>query len=95
MNAASVDVKHDPSKPRFEATVDGRLCVADYRLHGGVMTLFHTEVPHGLEGRGIASELVRAALDHARTEGLKVRPDCSYVARWMQRHPESLDLLAT
>ena len=95
MNATSVDVKHDPSKPRFEATVDGRLCVADYRLHGGVMLLFHTEVPHGLQGRGIASELVRAALDHARTEGLKVRPDCSYVARWMQRHPESLDLLAT
>ncbi len=34
------------------------------------------------------------ALAHARREGLRVRPDCSYVAAYMQRHPQTLDLLA-
>lgn len=89
-----IDVHHNPGASRFEAMVDGRLCVADYRLHGKRMTMHHTYVPPVLEGRGIASALVQAAIDHARRHGLAVRPDCSYVARWMQRHPDSLDLMA-
>jgi predicted GNAT family acetyltransferase len=89
-----MNVRHNLRASRFEASVDGQLCVADYHLHNGVMTMFHTKVPRALEGRGIASRLVSAALDHARAQGLKVRPDCSYVASWMQRHPESLELLA-
>jgi predicted GNAT family acetyltransferase len=88
------NASHNAAAHRFESTVDGHLCVADYRLHNGVMTMFHTEVPPALRGRGIASQLVSAAIDHARAQGLRVRPDCSYVARWMQRHPASLDLLA-
>jgi len=36
---------------------------------------------------------VAAALAHARTAGLRVRPACSYVARYMQRHRDTLDLL--
>lgn len=91
------EVRHNTARSRFEATVEGQLCVADYSVHQGtgygVMTMFHTGVPRALEGRGIASALVGAALDHARAQGFKVRPDCSYVARWMQRHPDSLDLL--
>jgi predicted GNAT family acetyltransferase len=87
------EVRHNPAASRFESTVEGQLCVADYSLRNGVMTMFHTGVPRALEGRGIASAIVRAALDHARAQGLKVRPDCSYVALWMQRHPETLDLL--
>jgi predicted GNAT family acetyltransferase len=55
--------------------------------------LTHTGVPKPLRGRGIAAELVRAALEHARSRGLKVRPDCSYTEAYMRRHPETLDLL--
>ena len=33
------------------------------------------------------------ALAWARQEGLRVRPTCSYVAAYMQRHPETQDLL--
>ena len=90
----SINIQHNTAASRFEAMVDGQACVADYRLHNGVMTMTHTGVPAALEGRGIASALVRVALDHARAHGLKVRPDCSYVATWMRRHPETLDLLA-
>lgn len=80
---------------RFEATVEGRLCIADYRLQkNGVMVMPHTVVPPPLQGRGIAAELVRHALDWARAEGLKVAPLCSYVALYMRRHPETLDLMA-
>jgi predicted GNAT family acetyltransferase len=90
----SAQVVHNPAASRFEATVDGRLCVADYRLAGNVMTLHHTLVPPPLEGRGIAAALVAEALAHARRKAWRVQPLCSYVSRYMRRHPETLDLLA-
>ena len=89
-----VEVRHNEAASRFEATVEGLLCRADYRLHGDTMRVFHTEVPRALEGRGIAAELVRAAFDHAAQHGLKVDPVCSYVRVWARRHPEVEGLLA-
>jgi uncharacterized protein len=86
-------VVHNPVHSRFEATVEGQRCICQYRVYGKLMMLTHTGVPHALRGRGIAAALVRTALDHARAQGLKVRPDCSYVEAYMQRHPETLDLL--
>ena len=41
----------------------------------------------------VAADLVQAALDFARSQGLRVRPTCSYVASYMQRRPETQDLL--
>jgi len=87
-------IEHDRAGSRFVTHVEGQLCVADYRVDGRVMTMHHTYVPPALEGRGIAANLVGVALAHARDQGLQVRPTCSYVARYMQRHPETLDLLA-
>ncbi|ODT34527.1 MAG: GNAT family N-acetyltransferase [Lautropia sp. SCN 70-15] len=89
-----VEVRHNEAASRFEATVEGLLCRADYRLDGGTMRVFHTEVPRALEGRGIAAGLVRAAFDHAAQHGLKVDPVCSYVRVWARRHPEVEGLLA-
>ena len=39
------------------------------------------------DGRGVAGALVEAAFAHARAAGLRVRPVCSYVRAWAQRHP--------
>jgi uncharacterized protein len=91
----NLPITHNAAASRFETTVDGHLCVADYQLDDGVMTMTHTLVPPALEGRGIAAALAAAALAHARAAGLRVRPACSYVARYMQRHRDTLDLLAT
>jgi len=94
----ALDVVHNRTEQRFEARVDGLLCVADYHLTDGpsgrVLHMTHTGVPRPLEGRGIAAALVRSALDWARAEGFKVNPACSYVRSYMQRHKESQDLLA-
>lgn len=92
MSSTSVNVIHNVQQQRFEATVDGLLCVADYQLRGPVMLMTHTVVPGALEGRGIAAALVGAALDWARTQGHKVDPVCSYVRVYMKRHPETQDL---
>lgn len=86
-------IHHNATASRFETTIDGHLCVADYALAGATLTLHHTEVPAALAGRGVAAALVAQALAHARRQGWRVRPTCSYVAAYMQRHPETLDLL--
>lgn len=88
------NVQHHAEAHRFEVVVDGVMCVCDYRLRDGIATFTHTGVPTEVEGRGIAGALVRAALEWARQEGLKVRPACSYVATYIRRHPEFEDLLA-
>ena len=93
MNTPSIDIIHNTAASRFEATVDGHLCVADYRLDGTLMHMTHTVVPRAVEGRGIAAALVSAALAWARSQGLRVNPQCSYVRLYMQRHRETQDLL--
>jgi hypothetical protein len=93
MSTASIAVRHNPQSGRFEAVVDGELARCDYRMDGEVMLLVHTEVPPALEGRGIAAALVRAALEHAAAEGLRIRPRCSYVSAYLARHPQYRGLL--
>jgi predicted GNAT family acetyltransferase len=89
-----LEIRHNPEARRFEAFVDGELCRADYRMAGDVMHIVHSEVPYRLEGQGLAAQVVRAALDYARANGLKVVPACGYVRAYMRRHKESQDLLA-
>lgn len=86
-------IHHNAAASRFQTTVGGHLCVCHYRVFGKTMMLTHTGVPPAVRGRGIAAQLVQAALDHAREQQWKVRPDCSYAEVYMQRHPQTLDLL--
>jgi uncharacterized protein len=90
----TIAIEHLPERGRFQAVVEGCVCVADYRLVGGVIRMTHTEVHPSLAGRGIAARLVAAALLHARENGLKVDPQCSYVRTYLRRHPAQQDLLA-
>ena len=92
--SSDIQVIHQPDEGRFVAWVDDQACEASYRLEGRTMVMHHTGVPRSLEGRGIAAALVKAALAHARAHGLKVRPVCSYVRVYMQRHTDTHDLLA-
>lgn len=93
MRSVNTAPTHRPDAQYFEAVVDGHAAVCSYYRQGTVVTLHHTEVPAALQGRGLAAGLVAAALDWARHEGLQVRPTCSYVAAYMQRRPETQDLL--
>jgi predicted GNAT family acetyltransferase len=90
----AIEVRHDPDSRRFVAMVEGSQAVLDYQRGDGIISLVHTGVPAAIGGRGVAAALVRAALEHARAEGLKVVPACSYVATYFKRHPQDADLLA-
>ena len=90
----SGEVRHDERRRRFELEEDGATGFLTYVLRDGAIVFTHTIVPPELEGRGIGSRIVRAGLDHARAEGLKVVPQCSFVQSYVERHPDDRDLLA-
>jgi predicted GNAT family acetyltransferase len=94
MSKSTVTITHRPELNTFEAIVEGHRCVADYRRDGQLIRMTHTFVHPALEGRGIAAQLVQAALQWVRHEGLKVDPVCSYVALYVRRNAEWQDLLA-
>jgi hypothetical protein len=90
------DIRNNEQESRFETTIDGSVAFAEYDLEEPNRIVFtHTIVPDELSGRGIAGEIVKHALDHARDQKLTVVPQCSYVAAWIKRHPEYGDLLAS
>lgn len=88
------DLTDNASRNRFEMQTDGETSFVTYRRENGRLFLLHAEVPRALEGRGVGSKLVRAVLDHARSEGVSVVPVCSFVAATIRRHPEYQDLVA-
>lgn len=88
-----VDVRLSEDASRFEAVVDGVVAGhIEMRTRGDVVELKHTTVSAGFEGRGIASQLVHAAADHARASGSRLAPTCSYAVSWLDRHSEYDDI---
>lgn len=67
---------------------------SDFRDRSGVRVFTHTVVDPAYGGRGLASTLIRAALDGTRAEGLLVRPLCPFVRAFIEGHPDYADLLA-
>ena len=87
-------ISDNVKKSRFEADLgDGSFAIAEYRLSDGKIAFTHTEVPASHAGRGIATALVRFALNSARDRGLKVAPICPFVAAYFKAHAEEEDLL--
>lgn len=79
------DVTDNVAAQRYELVVDGQIAFAEYRIDGGRMIFPHTLVPEALEGRGVGTRLVKAALADARARGLEPVGQCSFVAAIMRR----------
>jgi predicted GNAT family acetyltransferase len=86
-------VQNNTQQQRFELDTSAGLAVADYRLSSGIMTIYHTEVPVPLRGRGIGCRLVKGALEEVRRLGLKVVPQCWFVREYIDRNREFTDLV--
>jgi len=87
-------VRDNKALSRFEMDVDGAVAFANYRLTPQAVIITHTETPRALRGRGIASELIKGALDLIRADGRKVIAGCGFVVDYLYKHPEFADLSA-
>jgi predicted GNAT family acetyltransferase len=86
-------VVNNKTRHRYELAVEGHIAATYYSLADGVITFIHTEVPPELGGRGVASALIRGALEQVRADGLKVIAQCPFVKAFIEKHPDYQDLL--
>jgi predicted GNAT family acetyltransferase len=91
----NVTVTDAPERHRYEAQIAGdQVGVAEYELDGSTVTFTHTVVDDSAEGKGVGSRLAKTALDAARDKGFRVVPQCRFIASYIARHEEYLDLVA-
>ena len=93
------DLRDVIARQRFEqgfTDSDGRTRTvwADYAVQGDARILLHVEAEPELRGTGAAGIFMQALAEHARAEGLKLVPRCSYAVAWMKRHNEFRDVAA-
>ncbi len=86
-------VRDNAAENRFELAVEDAMAFAEYRRLPGRVVITHTETPRALRGRGIASQLVKGALDLIRADGDKVVAGCGFVADYLDQHPDYSDLV--
>ena len=61
----------------FEVSEEGhKIGHIEFNIVNGVMKITHTEVDKEHSGKGIATELVKIAVEYARHKNLKVKPLC-------------------
>ena len=89
-----IEVHDNPEDLRFEIRDDGKLAgFAQYVRRPGRIFFVHTEIDPAFEGRGLGSQLARAALDAVRATGERVVPLCPFIAKFIERNPEYDDIV--
>jgi predicted GNAT family acetyltransferase len=88
-------IRDDTTEQRFELEINGQTAYTYYEMPSpGVIKFMHTDVPLVMSGQGVASRLIKGALEQVRARGLKVTAECEFVAGYLGKHPEYSDLLA-
>lgn len=87
-NFKDIPLDNNTSRKRFEMNVNGSNAFIEYKLENGLLTLVHTEVPEALRGQGAGSAIILKTLEYARENHFTIKPLCSFVIAYIQRHPE-------
>jgi predicted GNAT family acetyltransferase len=85
---ADVQVVDNTDRHRFDLEQEGHRAELVYEVDGDRLVLVHTGVPEALGGRGLGGQLVRAAVERARREGLTLVPRCPYARSWLEKHAD-------
>jgi predicted GNAT family acetyltransferase len=79
---------HNEGESQYEYHIEGKLARLVYKEEDGVLHLTNTYVPEELGGRGIAGALVKDVFVDIEKRNLKMKPACSYVVKYVEKHPE-------
>jgi predicted GNAT family acetyltransferase len=83
----SRSVTDDRTRERFEVSVNGGTAFLVYERTHDALRLIHTEVPPSLRGHHLGEALAEAALQAARSEGLRIVAVCPFVKAYLRSHP--------
>jgi len=87
-------VIHEKESERFVINLEGNEVYVEYTMTGNEINLYHTFTDPALRGKGLAAQVVRAALEFAKENNLKVIPTCSYVQAFIAKNKEYQELVA-
>lgn len=93
-NMGMTEIVDNTAQARFELTEDGHTAFATYRRYGALVVIPHVEAPPALRGKGTAGRLMAGIVALARQHNFKIEPVCSYAAVWLQRHPDTRDVVS-
>jgi uncharacterized protein len=83
-----IAVQNNAESGSYEAILDGRVVgLIAYERRDSRVIFQHTIVDPGYRGRGIATELVRAALDDLITQGLTLTNYCGFIDSFITANP--------
>jgi predicted GNAT family acetyltransferase len=86
-------VTHEKDNERFVVYIEGNEVYVEYTMAGNEINLYHTFTDPALRGKGLAAQVVRAALEFTKENNLKVIPTCSYVQAFMAKNDEYKELV--
>ncbi|GLX93904.1 GNAT family N-acetyltransferase [Herbidospora sp. NBRC 101105] len=91
-----MDVQRNGVSGSYDAIIDGQVVgMIVYHPQRGDqrVTFSHTIIQPEYRGRGIATRLVKHALDDLRARGLKLTNYCTFVADYIADHPDYKELI--
>jgi predicted GNAT family acetyltransferase len=88
------EVINEKENQRFVIYADSNEVYVEYTMADNEINLYHTYTHPALRGKGLAAQVVRAALEFAKENKLKVVPTCSYVQSFIAKHGEYKELIA-
>ena len=89
-------IEHGPKGAFVIKENNERLAEMTYSKAGDKLIIIdHTEVSDALRGKGAGKQLVRAAVEFARKQNLKILPLCPFAKAIFDKTPEFKDVLNT
>jgi predicted GNAT family acetyltransferase len=87
--------KNDGKRGAFYIEDDkGEIALMHYILAGPAkMIIDHTEVNEAYEGKGLGRQLVKAGVEYARENHIKIQPLCPYAKKIFDITPDFADVL--
>jgi predicted GNAT family acetyltransferase len=92
IDVEKLEVIHSPAEKRFETWIEGRLSKLDYMEDDGTIIMTHVGVYPEHRGQGVAGKLTQVALEYAKERSLRVIPMCPYIASYIRRNPQYIEL---
>lgn len=89
-----MNITDNKEKKRFETEIEGHQAFVEYSVKPGILVLEHTEVDKALGGKGVGSEMIETVLLEIELRGLKVIPECPFIEKYIEKHPEWKSIVA-
>lgn len=87
-------VQHDTQNHQYLVHLEGDFfAIVKYQQQGDVLFITSTRVPDELQGKGYGKIMMESVLPQIEASGYKVKPVCSYVVHYINRHEQWQHLL--